>query len=124
MCVGNQFFFCPQSLCDCPQKTLHSSRDVGVDGAKCSERCCYGIALLSVLFVGACEYMLYVYRIGLRYRYLFDSIVGEPDVHAVAIVAENLYLVLVNDIATVATDEVVAEFVFYGLGGAAQHVIA
>lgn len=124
MCVENLFLFCPQSLCDCPQKTPHSSRDVGADGANRCERCDYEIYLLGVLFIRACEYVLYVCRVGLRYRYLFDAIVGEPDVHAVTVVAENLYLVFVNDIATVATDEVVTEFVFYGLSGATQHVIA
>ena len=81
-------------------------------------------ALLGLLFVGACEYVLYVRRVGLGYGNLLDTVVSESDVHAIAVVAEDTYLVLVDDISPVAADEVVAELVLDGLGGAAQHVIA
>ena len=81
-------------------------------------------ALLGLLFVGACEYVLYVRRVGLGYGNLLDTVVSESDVHAIAVVAEDTYLVLVDDLSPVAADEVVAELVLDGLGGAAQHVIA
>ena len=68
--------------------------------------------------------MLYICRVGFRYGYLFDAVVGQFDVHAIAVVAEDTYLVLVDEISPVAADEVVAELVLDGLGGAAQHVIA
>ena len=45
-------------------------------------------------------------------------------IHTVTVVAENLNLVLIYNIATVATDKVLTELVLDGLGGAAQHVIA
>ena len=68
--------------------------------------------------------VLNVRRIGLRYGYLSDAVVGEFDVHAVAVVAEDLYLVLVDDVATVTADEVLAKLVLNGFGSAAQHVVA
>ena len=46
----------------------------------------------------------------------------EADVHAVAVVAEDAYLALVDKVATVATDEPTAELGLDGLGGTAQHV--
>ena len=82
------------------------------------------VALLGLLFVGSCEYVLYVRRVGLGYGNMLDTVVSESHVHAIAVVAEDTYLVLVDDISPVAADEVVAELVFDGLGGAAQHVIA
>ena len=63
--------------------------------------------------------MLDVCRVGLRYRYLLDAIVSQPDVHAIAVITENLYLILVDDVSSVAADEIFTEFILYSLGRAA-----
>ena len=46
------------------------------------------------------------------------------DIHAVSIVAEDFNLILIHDIATVASDEVLAKLVLNSLGGATQHIVA
>ena len=80
-------------------------------------------ALLGLLFVGACEYVLYVRRVGLGYGNLLDTVVSESDVHAIAVVAEDTYLVLVDEVTPMTADEPAAKLRFNGLGGAAQHII-
>lgn len=70
------------------------------------------------------EHTLDVRCVGFRYGNLSDTVVCEADVHAVAVVAEDAHLALVDEVATVAADEPAAEAGFDGLGGAAQHVVA
>ena len=70
------------------------------------------------------EHALDVRCVGLRYGYLSDAIVSEAYVHAVAVVAEQAYLALVDEVAAVAADEPAAETGLNGLGGTAQHVVA
>ena len=44
-------------------------------------------------------------------------------VHAVSVVAEKAYFILVHKVATMATDEPVTKPALYRFGGTSQHVI-
>ena len=49
---------------------------------------------------------------------------SELDIHAVTVVTEDTYLVLIDDVAPMTADEPVAELALDGLGSATQHVVA
>ena len=46
------------------------------------------------------------------------------DIHAISVVAEDLNLILIHDVASVATDEVLSKLTLDSLGGTAQHIVA
>lgn len=46
------------------------------------------------------------------------------NVHAIAVVAEDLNLIFINDVATVTAYEILAKLVLDSLGGTAQHIVA